>query len=419
MTKICIKNVAVFDSEAILKPGNVIFTRSAGNVQNYMADDSDAETSDFVVDGRGCLLLPGLIDVCVNIKGANAALDVFASYGVTTVIDTSSSTLQCQAMHVYAANKMTLPTFFTCGTEAVAARDYQPQLSNGSERSVIRTREDAVAFVLGKASGPDCADFINVAVDLHSFDDDTLKTIVDVAHTHGKLTIARTAGIQSYECALVAGFDVFVHAPLDAPIDEIMAGKMGSENKIFVPTLAMMRRLAPAIDSRDTTATSTRTQGRPGGASPADSDVDGAEHDNTLVDPGSVEHSNYGATSNSTYDNAMKSVRTLHNAGVTICAGTTANLVPGSQIPFGESLHEELRLLVEAGMPALDVLRSATCVAAKAFRLDDRGMIRGRLRADLLLVNGNPLEDISVISKIERIWIRGEKIDPFIVARVV
>ncbi|KAK1974273.1 hypothetical protein LZ30DRAFT_740957, partial [Colletotrichum cereale] len=107
------------------------------------------------------------------------------------------------------------------------------------------------------------------------------------------------------------------------------------------------------------------------------------------------------------------------NAGVTICAGTTANLVPGSQIPFGESLHEELRLLVEAGMPALDVLRSATCVAAKAFRLGDRGMVRGGLRADLLLVDGNPQEDISVISKIKRIWIRGEEVDPFSVAHAI
>ncbi|KAK1974366.1 hypothetical protein LZ30DRAFT_694391 [Colletotrichum cereale] len=314
---------------------------------------------------------------------------------------------------------MRLPTLFTCGTEAVAAGDYQPQLYNGPERSVIRTREDAVAFVSARASGPDCADFINVAVDLHSFDDETLKTIVDAAHTRGKLTIARTAGIQSYERAFVAGFDVFVHAPLDVPIDEIMARKMSSENKIFVPTLAMMRRLAPAIDSRDATATSTRTQGRPDGVKPADYDADGAGHDDTLVDPGSVEQSNSGATSSSTYDNAMKSVRTLHNAGATICADTTANLVLGSQIPFGESLHEELRLLVEAGMPALDVLRSATCIAAKSFRLGDRGMVRGELRADLLLVDGNPQEDISVISKIKRIWIRGEEVDPFIVAHAV
>ncbi|KAK1658528.1 hypothetical protein BDP55DRAFT_564999 [Colletotrichum godetiae] len=404
MTKICIRNVAVFDSEGILKSENVVFTRSAGNVQNYMADGSDAETSDFVVDGRGCSLIPGLIDVCVNIKGANAALGTFASYGVTTVVDMSSSTQQCRAMRVYAASKMGLSTFFTCGTEAVAARDYQPQLYNGSEGSVIRTREDALAFVSAKASGPNCADFINVAVNLHSFDDEILKAIVDAARADDKLTIARTSGIQSYRRALHADFDIFVHAPLDAPIDEILARKMAGKNKIFVPTLIMMRRLASNIDSRDTTATSAWTQSRP---------------DRSNLDPRSIENLNPGATAGSTYENAMKSVRTLHDAGVAICAGTAANLVPGSQIPFGESLHEELHLLVEAGMPALDVLRSATCVAAKAFRLGDRGMVREGLRADLLLVEGNPLENISVTRNIKRIWIRGEEVNLFNAAHAV
>ncbi|KAK1975456.1 hypothetical protein LZ30DRAFT_605587 [Colletotrichum cereale] len=393
MTKICIKNVAVFDSQAILKPGNVIFTQSAGNVQSYMADDSNAETSDLVVDSRGCSLLPRLIDVCVNIKGANAALSIFASYGITTVIDTSSSTLQCQAMHVYAASKMRLPTFFTCRTEAVAAGDYQLQLYDGSERSVIRTREDAVAFVSARASGPNCADFINVAVNLQSFNNKTLKTIVDAAHTHSKLTIAHTARIQSYVHALVANFNVFIHTPLDAPIDQIIARKISSKNKIVMPTLAIMQQLAPAIDSRDTTAT----------IKPADYNANSTRHNNTLVDPGSVKYSNSSTTSGSSYNNAIESMRTLHNASVTICAGTTANLVPGSQIPFSKSLHEELRLLVKASMPLLDVLRLATCVAAKAFSLDDRSIVQGGLQADLLLVNSNPQEDISIISKIKKI----------------
>ncbi|WYZ39170.1 hypothetical protein EsH8_III_001084 [Colletotrichum jinshuiense] len=420
MTKIFIKDVRVFDSEVILNPGNVVFTRSAGNIQDPTADSSEAETADHVVDGRGCSLLPGLIDVYVNIKGANAALGTFASYGITTVLDMSSNTQQCQAMRVYAAGRTGLSTFLTSGTEAAPAQGHQPHLYDNPDEYVIRTRADAVAFVSSKVSGPDRSDFIKVVVGLHPVSDELLKNIVDAAHAHGKLTIARTAGRASYEHAMRAGFDIFAHAPLDAPIEPKLAREMAAQGKVFVPTLSMMRRHAPAAPSTDSTATSTGGQGQ--GSRSARSNPTGFPSEsrggdgNSSADAESKQHSDPGATAGQNYGNATASVRTLHDAGVTICAGTTANLIPGNQIPFGESLHEELRLLVDAGMSRLDVLRSATCVAAKAFRLSDRGIVRGGLRADLVLVEGNPLEDIGVLRNIKKVWIQGEEVDPHIVA---
>ncbi|KAK2052329.1 amidohydrolase [Colletotrichum caudatum] len=413
MTKIFIKNVRVFDSEVIGDPGNVVFTRSAGNIQDPLADGSEAETSDCVVDGRGCTLLPGFIDVYTNIKGANAALGTFASHGVTTVIDLSSNTQQCQALRVYAAGRTSLSTFLTSGTEATPAKDYQPQLYDSPDEVVIRTREDALRYVSARSSGPDRADFIKVVVDTHSQTDDILKALVDAAHAHGKLTIARTAGKASYERAMLAGFDIFAHAPLDAALDPAMARDMSAQGKIFVPTLAMMRRRALAGESDVSTAATTTGAGSGGRPSGAPSQ----RRDDNSADPGSIQHADPGVVAGGDYANATATVRTLNAAGVTICAGTTANLIQGAQIPFGESLHEELRLLVEdAGMSRLDVLRSATCVAAKAFRLSDRGIVRGGLRADLVLVEGNPLEDISVTRNIRRIWIQGEEVDPVNIA---
>ncbi|KAI8276601.1 hypothetical protein K4K60_007601 [Colletotrichum sp. SAR11_57] len=410
MTKIVIQNVRVFDSEAILEPSNVVITRSAGDIQDYMDDGSAAETSDIVVDGRGCTLIPGLIDVCANIKGANAALGTFASHGVTTVIDLSSNTQQCQALRIYAAGRTRLPTVFTSGTEAVLARDPQPHVYDNQNEVVIRTTEEAVAFAAARASGPDRADFVRVVVDLHSPSDALLKTIVDAAHAHGKLTVARTTGKASYERAMRAGFDVFAHAPLDAPLDSALAREMAAQGKVFVPALRMMQRSAPG----GADAEARRPSAPPGfpipGLSGRRGDDDAEENNAAAADAGSLQHSNSGATPGGNYENAAASVRTLYEAGVTICAGTAANLVPGTQIPFGESLHEELELLVDAGMARLDALRSATCVAAAAFRLQDRGIVRGGLRADLLLIDGNPLEDILATRKIKRAWIQGEDI---------
>ncbi|KAK1689887.1 amidohydrolase [Colletotrichum godetiae] len=403
MTKLLIKNVRVFDSNIVQAARNVVFTRSAGNIYDMMGDDSDIETSDHVIDGAGCTLIPGLIDVNVNIKGTNAALGTFASYGVTTVIDLSSSTEQCQSLRVFAAGKTGLPTLLTSGTEAAPTTMSEDRLPlyNDPAIVVIRTRENAEAFVSAKLSGPDSSDFVKVVIGLELHTDELLKTIVDLAHLHKKLTVARTMGKASYERAMRAGFDVFIHAPLDAPIDEAMAQEMAAQGKIFIPTLAMMKNQAASERAS---------------ASTTEDNVDRNTSSNIVSDAQDIEMGNVvpGATVGTDYANATESVRTLHKAGVTICAGTTANLEPGTKMPFGVSLHEELRLLVDTGMPNLDVLRSATCVASKAFDLGDRGVLRGGLRADLVLVHGNPLEDISVTRNIKGIWIQGEYISPHI-----
>ncbi|KAI8253961.1 hypothetical protein K4K58_006866 [Colletotrichum sp. SAR11_239] len=413
MTRIVIQNVRVFDSEAVLEPSSVVITRSAGDIQNYMDDGSAVEDADVVADGRGCTLIPGLIDVYVNIKGANAGLGTFASHGVTTVIDLSSNTQQCQALRLYAAGRTKLPTVFTSGTEAVLARAPQPHIHDNQDEMLIRTAADAVAFVSARASGPDRADFVKVVVGPDSAYDSLLKSVVDAAHAHNKLTVARTTGKASYERAMRAGFDIFAHAPLDAPLDPVLAREMAAQGKVFVPTLNIMRRRAPG--GADAEAEARQPSGPPGfpipGLSGRPGDDDDDVNETPAADAGSRQRSSPGAMSGGNYDNATASVRTLYEAGVAICAGTTANLIPGTQMPFGESLHEELELLVDAGMARLDALRSATCVAATTFRLHDRGIVRTGRRADLLLVDGNPLEDISATRKIKRAWIQGEDVE--------
>jgi imidazolonepropionase-like amidohydrolase len=102
--------------------------------------------------------------------------------------------------------------------------------------------------------------------------------------------------------------------------------------------------------------------------------------------------------------NAVDEARTLRSAGVPLLAGTDAN-------PFaplhGTALHRELVLLTEAGLSNEEALAAATSVPARHFGLADRGRIAPGLRADLVLVDGDPTRDITATANIVDVWRRG------------
>ena len=94
-------------------------------------------------------------------------------------------------------------------------------------------------------------------------------------------------------------------------------------------------------------------------------------------------------------------IRKMHDRGVPLVAGTDA---PTPWIVPGPSLHDELQLLNEAGIPPLEVLKIATFNAARALRRENEfGSIHPGLRADLILLSKNPLESIGNTRSIEAV----------------
>jgi imidazolonepropionase-like amidohydrolase len=98
----------------------------------------------------------------------------------------------------------------------------------------------------------------------------------------------------------------------------------------------------------------------------------------------------------------------MHRAGVRILAGTDA---PWLVVP-GFSVHDELFLLVEAGLTPADALRAATLDTAQFLGLQNSlGTIEGGKLADLVLLDANPLEDISNTQKISGVFTQGHYFD--------
>jgi imidazolonepropionase-like amidohydrolase len=98
----------------------------------------------------------------------------------------------------------------------------------------------------------------------------------------------------------------------------------------------------------------------------------------------------------------------LYKAGVPLLIGTdltTFGIIPGY------SLHEEMKLWQDAGIPPVDVLRSATLTPARFFNMEsDLGSIEPGKMASMVLVRGNPLEDISHACDIAEVFLRGEPV---------
>ena len=104
----------------------------------------------------------------------------------------------------------------------------------------------------------------------------------------------------------------------------------------------------------------------------------------------------------------QQAVRQLKGARVPILAGSDC---ANQQTAIGASLHQELEQLVASGLTPTEALVAATSLPAARFRLPDRGRIAPGLRADLLLVRGDPTQDIRMTRDIVAIWKQGQRLD--------
>ena len=112
------------------------------------------------------------------------------------------------------------------------------------------------------------------------------------------------------------------------------------------------------------------------------------------------------------YNQVVKLIGKMHRAGVPILAGTDASFPDGTPWVWpGYSLHDELELLVSAGLSPSEAIVSATGAAAAQMGLSDTGVIATGNRADLILLGRNPLEDIRNTRVIKRVWVNGQSVD--------
>jgi len=111
------------------------------------------------------------------------------------------------------------------------------------------------------------------------------------------------------------------------------------------------------------------------------------------------------AQANSIMETFLKVVEAMHKAGIPIVAGT-------DQVVPGHSLHRELELYVKAGFTPMEAIQAATLVPARVMKLENEaGTIAVGKRADMIILDANPLDNISNIRSVKTVITAGRPYD--------
>ncbi len=388
-----IRDVRVFDGERVLERATVIVRD--GRIETVAADVPVGDGV-AVVDGKGRTLLPGLIDAHVHAWG-DAQRDALR-FGVTTEVDMHGDAsrlprLKSQRDSTQATAEADL---WAAGTAVTAPGGHGTQY--GFSIPTLAPGDDAAAFVAARVG--EGADFIKLIVEdlgvyagapkWPTLSAQQVGEVIDATHALGRIAVAHVSKRSDAREAIARGADGLAHVFVDAVADADLAAAMKDRRAFIVPTLSVTA--ANGAGNGAALAADARLQPFFG---TGQADALGARFEALARNPTWAE-------------NAFASVRALHDAGVTILAGTDAGN-PGTA--HGASLHGELELLVRAGLSPAEALAAATALPAQRFGMGDRGRIATGQRADLVLVDGNPLVDITATRAIVGVWKNGHAVD--------
>ncbi len=388
---LAIEGVRVFDGQAwhddttVLVDGETIVAVDPGAVAPKTAER---------IAGEGMTLLPGLIDAHTHVQMPDQ-LTRAAVFGVTTEIDMFTLPAIAEALRKPATEGPPRAALHSAGILATVPGGHGTEY--GFAIPTLTTPDEAQAFVDARIA--EGSDFIKIVLDdAHSFGGDnptvdtaTLTALIEAAHARDVLAVVHISAQKDAIRAIEAGADGLAHMFLQPdPGDAFVTA--AAEHGVFVTeTLAVLFAMC---------------DGTRGGALGQDARIK-----NRLLPSefGALSRVFPGANPGATpCEHALATTGKLAQAGVHLLASTDA---PNAGTVHGASLHDELALLVKAGLSPTQALEAATAHPAAAFGLDDRGRIAVGKRADLLLVRGDPSTDIEATRAIEGVWTGGRAVD--------
>lgn len=404
-------NVVPMDRERVLEDRTVL-VRGERIAEMGPADDVAVPADALVVDGRGRWLVPGIAEMHAHVPGGGQSgtefmervLFLYLSNGITTIRGMLGAPIHLEVRERIRGGELLAPRFYTSG----------PSLNGNS----IPSPDSARRAVLHQASAG--YDFLKIHPGLSRAAYDTIDAVADRAGIRYAGHVPADVGLWR---ALEAGQATVDH--LDQYAEAIVrdgADASGREPAIFgfhltdlldrsriasvaeatrragvwnVPTQSLLVKMLAPADPADLAA-------RPEMRYMPPRMVDGwADAKRRFTDAES-----YSPELARRYlDVRLAVIKGLYDAGAKLLLGSDAPQI--FQVP-GFSIRDEVRAFAEAGVPNFGILLAGTRNVAEYFGDEDvYGTVETGKVADLILVGGNPLEDIDNLFRQAGVMVRG------------
>jgi imidazolonepropionase-like amidohydrolase len=226
--------------------------------------------------------------------------------------------------------------------------------------------------------------------------------LIDQAHKRGLRVAAHVYYLKDAKGLLNAGVDVIAHSVRDQDVDQALIAEIKRRNVGYIPTFT--RDLAQFVYEATPAFFTDPFFVR---------HIDDYRREmTTLSNPALQEKTRNNKEAQNikvAMQQGSRNLKTLSDAGVLIAMGTDTGTNLGQWQGYFE--HVELEYMVKAGLTPMQTLVAATGGAANVMKLDQQlGTIQPGKRADLLVLNANPLTDIKNTRQIHSVWIGGRRL---------
>jgi len=367
-----------------------------------------------VVAEDGKWIVPGLIDAHVHAE-SDADLRTMLHWGITSVRLMAEDTADAVALARASCARADVPEVFPAAPIFTVKGGWWDQ-GQPPDRNLNRfpaTPEEARASVrTAKALG---SREIKVMLDdmawcraprptLAKVPRPVLEALVGEARAQGMRAIVHAPNLEDAKTAVAVGATALAHGVLE-PLDDGTIAAMKARHIFYVPTMDIFEFLAGPRASLDAVL------GIAGRAGPTD--IERWLEPATLARLRSREYSDHYRTGYPNLEYVSRhlpvlrgNLSTLKAAEVPVAMGTDMWAYPGL------AASVEMELYVQAGLTPMEAIRSATEIAARSIEASDRGTLERGRRADLLVLDADPLRDVRNVRRIAEIWKGGSRVGP-------
>src|SRR5215469_1226941 len=230
-----------------------------------------------------------------------------------------------------------------------------------------------------------------------------VRATMEESHTRKIRVAVHATEFETARAAVEEGADVLVHSVIDKPVDDAFVKLLKDRHIILCPTLVVFERYGRTFANKLNLTPEEKAWGNPEVI--ATLDVTKIPQDK-LPDRIKKALAESGATLDritKIHDVALKNLKTLEDAGITIAAGTDAGNIGTIH---GPALFREFQLMQEAGLTPMQIVQCTTTNAAKLFG-GETGAHIGKIErgyfADLVILRSNPLDNIKNASDLDTV----------------